>query len=88
VLVGETRSLGLVAAIELVEDKAGRSRFDENKGAGALCRDASIKRGLVMRATGDTMIIAPPLIMSKKQVDELVAKAREALDDTARALDV
>jgi putrescine aminotransferase len=41
-----------------------------------------------MRATGDTMIIAPPLIMSKKQVDELVAKAREALDDTARALDV
>jgi putrescine aminotransferase len=88
VLVGEVRSLGMVAAIELVEDKAGRSRFDEDKGAGALCRDASIKHGLVMRATGDTMIIAPPLIMSEQQVDELVTKARKALDDTARALGV
>lgn len=88
VLVGEVRNLGLVAAIELAEDKASRSRFDEDKGAGTLCRDASIRNGLVMRATGDTMIIAPPLIMSEQQVDELVTKARKALDDTARALGV
>lgn len=88
VLVGEVRSLGMVAALELVEDKASRRRFDEDRGAGALCRDACIKNGLVMRATGDTMIIAPPLIMTSLQVDELVSKARKALDETALALGV
>lgn len=87
-LVGEVRSLGMVAAIELVADKASRTRFAEDKGAGSLCRDASIEHGLVMRATGDTMIIAPPLIMSKDQVNELIEKSRKALDDTAVALGV
>lgn len=85
-LVGEVRSIGMVAALELVEDKASRSRFAESSGAGGICRDACIKHGLVMRATGDTMIIAPPLVASREQIDELVTKARQALDDTAKTL--
>jgi len=88
VLVGEVRTLGMVAAIELVSDKASRQRFSEDLGAGGLCRDASINNGLVMRATGDTMIIAPPLIMTKNQVDELVEKAGKALNATAVSLGV
>lgn len=85
-LVGEVRSLGMMAALELVEDKAARRRYPQDLGAGGICRDACIRRGLVMRATGDTMIIAPPLIMTRTQVDELVSKARQALDDTAGIL--
>ncbi|MCX2842146.1 aspartate aminotransferase family protein [Microbulbifer thermotolerans] len=85
-IVGEARSLGLVGALELVKDKSSRARFDDKCTAGGVCRDLSIKNGLVMRATGDTMIIAPPLILTKEQVDELVEKARRALDDTAKAL--
>ena len=39
-----------------------------------------------MRAVGDTMVIAPPLIISKTQIDELVAKAWQALDATQQRL--
>ena len=85
-IVGEARTLGLVGALELVKDKGGRARFDDKCTAGAVCRDMSIKNGLVMRATGDTMIIAPPLILDTAQIDELVEKARRALDDTAKAM--
>lgn len=85
-LVGEVRSMGMMAALELVEDKAARRRFTEDLGVGGICCDACIERGLVMRATGDTMIIAPPLVMTRAQVDELVSKARQALDDTAGTL--
>lgn len=85
-IVGEARSLGLVGALELVKDKSSRARYDDNCTAGGICRDMSIRHGLVMRATGDTMIIAPPLIITTEQVDELVEKAWRALDDTARAL--
>ncbi|MEE8059940.1 MAG: aspartate aminotransferase family protein [Pseudomonadales bacterium] len=85
-LVGETRALGLVGAIELVKDKVNRERYGSDGEAGVLCRDASIVNGLVMRATGDTMIIAPPLIISKQQIDELIHKARAALDQSYQAL--
>jgi len=39
-----------------------------------------------MRAVGDRMIIAPPLVISKDEIDELVEKARKCLDLTARAV--
>ncbi len=87
-LVGETRSLGLVGAIELVKDKATRERYSSDGDAGALCRDASLANDLVMRATGDTMIIAPPLIVTKEQIDELIDKARAALDQSYQQLQV
>ena len=47
-----------------------------------VCRDLCIANGLVMRAVRDTMIIAPPLVISHAQIDELVDKARKALDQT------
>jgi putrescine aminotransferase len=76
------RGVGLVAAIELVKDKSLRQRFDANVGVGTYCRDACITHGLVMRSVGDTMIISPPLTISHSEIDELVAKATQALNDT------
>ena len=78
-IVGEVRTLGMVGAVELVKNKETRERFDSDCTAGAICRDACIANDLVMRATGDTMIIAPPLIISKEQVDEIITKAKAAL---------
>jgi putrescine aminotransferase len=82
-LVGETRSCGLVGALELVRDKATRARFEPAGRIGTLCRDTAVNNGLVMRAVGDTMIISPPLIIDTSQIDELVALARRSLDITA-----
>lgn len=89
-LVGETRMVGLIGALELVKDKARRQTFPPHDGqageVGLLCRDLCIASGLVMRAVRDTMIIAPPLVISREQIDELVDKARKALDDTLAEL--
>lgn len=84
-LVGEVRGLGMLGAIELVKDKATRARY-EGQGAGMICRQFCFDNGLIMRAVGDTMIIAPPLVISHAEIDELVGKARLCLDLTLEAL--
>jgi putrescine aminotransferase len=85
-IVGEARSVGLVGAIELVADKASRARFPQAKAVGETCRDTCIEQGLVMRHVRDSMIVAPPLVCTRAHVDELVDKARRALDLTVRKM--
>ncbi|MFU1519224.1 aspartate aminotransferase family protein [Vreelandella alkaliphila] len=85
-LVGEARSLGLIGALELVADKSTGERFDKSLSAGNLCRDLCFEHGLVMRSVGDTMVMSPPLIITRDEIDELVSKARLALDKTAEKL--
>jgi putrescine aminotransferase len=85
-LVGEVRTLGMVGAIELVRNKETRQRYDSDCTAGAICCDASIANDLVMRAVGDTMIVAPPLTLTTEQIDELVTKVKAALNQTHQEL--
>jgi putrescine aminotransferase len=84
-LVGEVRGLGMLGAIELVKDKTTRERH-EGRGVGMICRQFCFDNGLIMRAVGDTMIIAPPLVISQGEIDELVEKARLCLDLTLNSL--
>jgi putrescine aminotransferase len=81
-LVGEARSVGLIGAIELVRDKATRKFFDNRGEVGTICRDFCFQNGLIMRAVRDTMIISPPLIISREQLDELAEKAWRCFDLT------
>jgi putrescine---pyruvate transaminase len=83
-LVGEVRGLGFIAAIELVKDKKRREFFDPIGEVGLICRDHCFANGVVLRATRDTMLVSPPLVMSRGQIDELVEGARRCLDLTAR----
>ena len=85
-LVGEVRGVGMLGAIELVQNKQTRTRFPSERSAGMVCRGHCFANGLIMRAVGDTMIIAPPLVISKEEIDELVSKARLCLDLAAREL--
>lgn len=85
-LVGEVRGVGMLGAIELVQDKASRKRYPSEVGVGMICRGHCFSNGLIMRAVGDTMIIAPPLVISKAEIDELVEKARLCLDLTLEQL--
>jgi putrescine aminotransferase len=83
-IVGEARSFGLMGALELVRE--GSERFDRSVHAGERCRDACIEHGLVMRAVGDTMIVAPPLVITTGEIDELLEKADRVLTALAQAL--
>jgi putrescine aminotransferase len=85
-LVGEARTCGLLGALELVEDKATRRYFPPARQVGLACREHCIANGLVMRAVRDVMILAPPLIITEAEIDQMVETARLALDLTWRDL--
>lgn len=81
-LVAEVQSCGLMAAIQLSRDPATRAAFPPEVAIGMACRRHCFDNGLVMRAVGDRMIIAPPLVLTRGDVDELLGLIRQALDRT------
>ncbi len=81
-LVGEVQTCGLMAALQIVRDKASGQPFDPGLGVGMLCRGHCFGNGLIMRAVGDRMIIAPPLVITRAQIDEMMALIRRCLDLT------
>ena len=87
-IVGEARTFGMLAAIELVQSKDGPVMFDNVGAAGVICRDHAIANGLMMRAVRDGMILSPPLTYSREDIDETVAIVRKALDATAADLNL
>jgi len=81
-LVGEAQTCGLMGALQLVKDKASLTPFPAELGIGMVCRGHCFGNGLIMRAVGDRMIVAPPLIITRAQIDEMVALIRRCLDST------
>ncbi|MFD0850584.1 aspartate aminotransferase family protein [Sphingosinicella xenopeptidilytica] len=80
-LVGETRSIGLLGAVEVVADKKTAARFGGKEGnAGPVVRDFCIENGLMVRGIRDTIVMSPPLIISHQQIDDLVDIIRRSLD--------
>ena len=82
-IVGEIRTFGVLAAIELVKSKDGPEMFEDTGATGVICRDHAINRGLMMRAVRDAMILSPALTYSRADIEETVRIAAQALDATA-----
>ena len=87
-LVGESRVLGMVGALELVPRKPSRQYFPDRGAVGQMCRDFALRNGLILRATQDAMLLSPPLIITRDQIDEMFDKAWKSLDQTAAALGI
>ncbi len=85
-LIGEAQSVGLMGALQIVKDKASGTCFDSALEVGMLCRGHCFANGLIMRAVGDRMIIAPPLVITRAQIDDMVELIRLCLDATLRDL--
>ena len=90
-LVGVAETCGFVAGLVLVKGKErgadGRmTMFPEDLAVGMKCRAHCFKNGLIMRAVGDRMIIAPPLTMTHAQIDEMMALIWKVLDLTLAEL--
>ena len=85
-LVGEVRNAGLLAAIELVDNKSSRNFFPERGKAGGRCRGLCMRNGLVIRAVQDTMILSPPLVAPREHSDEIYQKALKTLNQLAEEL--
>jgi putrescine---pyruvate transaminase len=85
-LVGMAESCGLVAGILLVKNKATREMFDPALEVGMICRAHCFANGLIMRAVGDRMIIAPPLVSTKQEINELMRLIHLCLNLTLNEL--
>ncbi len=81
-LVGEARGVGLIGAVELVQDKATKRGFAGKQGVGAYCAARAEANGLIVRNLGDSVAFCPPLIISEAEVDELFTKFDKALNET------
>ncbi|MEO7245350.1 MAG: aspartate aminotransferase family protein [Rubrivivax sp.] len=81
-LVGHTESCGMMGAIHLMKDPAAQTAFASDLGVGTLCRSHCFDQGLVMRAVGDRMVVAPPLVMTRAELDAMMGLVRRCLDLT------
>jgi len=85
-LVGEVRGIGLIAAIELVGDKKAKTPHGKLGHLGALAAGAMLENGLIIRNLGDMIAICPPMIITRAQIDDMVAMIGKGLDKAAAAL--
>lgn len=85
-LVGAAETCGFVAGLVIAKHKTTREMFDPALSVGMICRGHCFKNGLIMRAVGDRMIIAPPLVMTREQIDEMMGLIRLCLDATLNDL--
>ena len=85
-LVGEVRGHGLLAALELVEDKQTRKRFGKDRHVGERCWARCLEQGLIPRAVGDVLALSPPLIATRADIDEIVRRLAVGIDETADLL--
>jgi len=78
--VGDIRAgKGLLAAIELVEDKATKKYYAADKKVGPRLMQEMTKRGVITRARQEHVFFAPPLVISEDQLDRLVSVTRDAV---------
>jgi 4-aminobutyrate--pyruvate transaminase len=82
-IVGHADGVGLIAGLEMVADKATRRLFPAEIRIGAIADRMARKHGLVVRVIGNRLAFSPPLIITPAEIDELLARLRRALDDTA-----
>ncbi len=86
-LVGEARSLGLIAAVEIVAEKGTNKRFTGREGtAGPIIRDLCIKNGLMVRGPRDSIVLCPPLIITEAEIDRIVDIIEQSLTEAEPAL--
>lgn len=79
-LVGEARGIGLMAAIELVSDKQSKAPFAKSVKAAARLSELVRGQGVILRALGDSLCFAPPLIINEQEIDVIIAAVAKALD--------
>ncbi|HEX5599390.1 MAG TPA: aminotransferase, partial [Hyphomicrobiaceae bacterium] len=80
-LVGETRGVGLIGGIELVKNKSTKESFDVRQGVGPKVVKLAEEEGLICRAVaGDTIALAPPLIINGAEINLMFDALGRALD--------
>jgi 4-aminobutyrate--pyruvate transaminase len=81
-LVGEVRGVALIAGVELVADKLGKTPFAPTGRVGGYVTQRCQAHGLLIRNIGDTIAFCPPLIIEQPEIEQMIARFSRALDET------
>ena len=87
-LIGEIQGQGFVAAIQFAQNKATRTLFENEADVTWRCRTLGFEEGVIVRSTAGRIIMAPTLVMTRGQIDELVEKSHRAVNRTAQELGI
>ena len=85
-LVGESRGVGLMGALEIVADKQSKEPFPSNLDVTEKLANSAINRGLIMRPLGQSIVLAPPFIITEQQMVQLFDIFNSTLDDVEKQL--
>jgi adenosylmethionine-8-amino-7-oxononanoate aminotransferase len=77
--IGEWRGKGLMGALEAVQDKATRTPFPGHLSVSERIANACTDQGLICRPLGQSIVLAPPFIITEAQMDEMFGKLEAAL---------
>ncbi len=81
-MVGEAKIVGMMGSIALTPQKETRAPFKAEAGTvGFKVRERCFANNLIMRHVGDRMIISPPLVISREEIDTLIERAWQSLDE-------
>ena len=81
-MVGEVKVVGMMGSLALTPDKTTRAKFAADVGTvGFMVRERCFANNLIMRHVGDRMVISPPLVITKAEIETLIVRARKALDE-------
>jgi 4-aminobutyrate--pyruvate transaminase len=85
-LVGDIKGVGMIAGIELVNDKRSRAAYEPAGKAGTVVDRIGRENGLVLRIIGDRIAFAPPLVISEVEIDDMMMRLGRTLDASHREL--
>ena len=79
--VGEIRHIGLIHAVELVEDRAAKRPFDGGRRLGYAIYRRALQHGLLLRPLGDVLYFNPPLNIGRDDLDTAIARMKASMDE-------
>jgi adenosylmethionine-8-amino-7-oxononanoate aminotransferase len=78
--VAEVRQTGMIAAVELVQDKASRTPFPWQERRGLEIYRHGLERGALLRPLGHVGYLMPPYVITEEQIDLLAEVMHEGID--------
>lgn len=80
-VIGDVRGEGLMCAMELVSDRSTKAP----SGAGLVFQQAAYKDGVMVRVSGNNVIMSPPLVIDAGHVQKIISAAETGLKAVSAA---
>ena len=83
--VGDIRTIGMVGAVELVQNKTTKEEFSSQLKVGIRVCKAALKHGVILRPLVNTIVIMPPLSITIAELDQLMDAVYSAIREVLEA---